>query len=62
MDSKPIVSEDGLIFRCPMWDCGWCMADMDKGTSDSNGECNNPQECKYRQKLYMEMINKANNK
>jgi hypothetical protein len=45
-------NDNGLLFVCPNYDCGWCYASLEvENTNDINGECNKPLECKYRQEL-----------
>ena len=48
------VATEDVIFRCPVWDSGWCYASLECDTNDDRGECIKPLECKYRKQLMEE--------
>ena len=60
MNERIVATDDGLLFRCPFFDSGWCYADTSYEPNDTQVACNNPKECCVRQQMVLEYIRKAN--
>jgi len=55
-----IVSDDGLVFRCPNWDSGWCYAKPYMDSNDDEGKCNNPKQCNFRIEHVVKVVRLSN--
>lgn len=43
------------MYKCKFNDCGWCYAPNHLETTDNNGQCNHPQQCKQNE--YRTIVN-----
>lgn len=54
-----IATDSGEIFRCPVYDNGFCYASLEvETTNDKCGECHEPLECEYRKQLAKEQCSR----